>query len=83
MNKYIVSAIISLISGLSNAKDWIYYDIRYPENQFHLNQNPQYSAWHHSVGNVEFCPEANGFYCFDAENLKFAVPKELNRHMES
>lgn len=83
MNKYVVMVLILLISNLSNAQDWIYYDIKYPKNQFLLNDNPQYSAWYHSVGNVEFCKKASGFYCFNADNFKFAVPKKLNGHMES
>lgn len=75
MTKFVISVIILIISNLSNAQDWIYYDIKYQENQFLLNDNPRYSAWYHSVGNVEFCQKASGFYCFNADNFKFAVPK--------
>lgn len=83
MKNCIVSLVTLLISSLCHAENWLYYDIKYPENQFLLNDNPRYSAWYHSVGNVEFCPQTNGFYCFNADNFKFAVPKKLNRHMES
>lgn len=72
-----------LIPDDSSAREWLYFDIKYPENQFLLNDNPRYSAWYHSVGNVEFCQKASGFYCFNADNFKFAVPKKLNMHMES
>lgn len=72
-----------LISDYSSAREWIYFDIKYPENQFLLNDSPQYSAWYHSVGDVEFCQKDSGFYCFNADNFKFAVPRKLNEYMES
>lgn len=83
VKKIIIWCSFLLIPSVASAKEWHYFDVKYPENQFLLNDNPQYSAWYHSVGNVEFCPKASGFYCFYADNFKFAVPKKLNRHMES
>lgn len=83
VKKIIIWCSFLLIPSVVGAKEWLYYDIKYPENQFLLSERPQQSAWHHSVGRVEFCSEKSEFYCFDAEGFKFAVPKKLNRHMES